>query len=635
MKKSLLFAISLVFVLAFSFACFAEYYGNPIDSGSCGKDGDNVVWTMYDSGTLVISGQGEMRDDYSDYYWWDNSAIYDYRCYFNTMSYNTNNSRGILIKKIIIEEGVTSIGAGSFWGYLNEGMIIEVYIPDSVKKIGDYAFYNMPVRVEKISNNLEQVGKSVFSFDKTVSKFWTQDPSGLIYIGNALIGYKSSVNNEDVNLYINDGTIAISSDTFGKNSNIRNIYIPKTVKELDRNIFTLLEKATVSIDLNNPYMCVDEYGVIYNADKTKLIAAPANLYYGAYVIPDTVIEICDGAFYGSKQLYSVQIDSSVKKIGKHAFYDCDSLSSVTIPGNVEIVDCYAFCNCDNLERVNLLYGVEYLYDGCFSSCKKLSEINLPNSLKSVARASFSHLPSLKEIDIPESVSKFIVFYSGTDVPAPVFGGCTSLETVYLSKIYSYDRLLMSRYFCKHAGDYVYPNLKNVYVKNLSSEEILEISNDIINTNNNNDYYRDMFPAKPKFLPIYVGSKINSYLNTDIVARIDGTPIRSYNIDGYTVIIAEDLKNYGFNVNFDNEKRILYVDDVKGEITSTYTDSAFSGKVGDVAGDVLYTDIDTYVNGLPVKSYNIGGLTAIYISDLQCFGSVVWNENERTICLTRS
>lgn len=33
-----------------------------VDSGSCGKNGDNVTWKLTSEGTLTISGTGDMAD---------------------------------------------------------------------------------------------------------------------------------------------------------------------------------------------------------------------------------------------------------------------------------------------------------------------------------------------------------------------------------------------------------------------------------------------------------------------------------------------------------------------------------------------------------------------------------------------
>ena len=55
-------------------------------------EGDNLTWTLYDNGTLTISGSGAMKD-YS----------YDSPAYGNSK-----------IKKVVIENGVTSIGYYAF-----------------------------------------------------------------------------------------------------------------------------------------------------------------------------------------------------------------------------------------------------------------------------------------------------------------------------------------------------------------------------------------------------------------------------------------------------------------------------------------------------------------------------------------
>lgn len=66
----------------------------PVQSGKCG---DNVNYVLDDNGTLIISGTGPM-ENYSD--------LDDYRDpWFQSRS---------TIKKIVIENGVTSIGHGAF-----------------------------------------------------------------------------------------------------------------------------------------------------------------------------------------------------------------------------------------------------------------------------------------------------------------------------------------------------------------------------------------------------------------------------------------------------------------------------------------------------------------------------------------
>lgn len=57
----------------------------------------------------------------------------------------------------------------------------------------------------------------------------------------------------------------------------------------------------------------------------------------------------------------------------------------------------------------------------------------------------------------------------------------------------------------------------------------------------------------------IGDLIGKVLYTDIVTILDGKPISSVNIGGRTAIIVEDLKDYGYNVTWDEDKRILDVE----------------------------------------------------------------------------
>ena len=133
----------------------------------------------------------------------------------------------------------------------------------------------------------------------------------------------------------------------------------------------------------------------------------------------------------------------------------------------------------------------------------------------------------------------------------------------------------------------------------------------------------------------IGDIINYTLYTDIVASINNYNIESFNIDGYTAVVAEDLRNYGFNVNYVENRRALYIERSSSDvITSTYeAPEADKSKVGKKVHNVLYTDIVTYINGKKVTSYNINGRTIIYFDDLKVFGSVTYNNSTRKIDLT--
>ena len=113
-------------------------------SGTCG---DNVYWS-FSNGTLTISGSGKM---------------YDYSASDNT-SFNTTapwgNHRDYQIKKVIIAQGVSSIGVRAFSGCTS---LTSVTIPNSVTSIGSFAFfkcYNLTSIT--IPNSVTSIGNGAF-----------------------------------------------------------------------------------------------------------------------------------------------------------------------------------------------------------------------------------------------------------------------------------------------------------------------------------------------------------------------------------------------------------------------------------------------------------------------------------------
>lgn len=121
--------------------------------------------------------------------------------------------------------------------------------------------------------------------------------------------------------------------------------------------------------------------------------------------------------------------------------------------------------------------------------------------------------------------------------------------------------------------------------------------------------------------------------TDIAAYINHYPITSYNINDYTVVVAEDLQNYGFDVEWNGTDRTLSIKRNKWyEIKPSGQVYKYSSKLGQNSYPYLETDIVTYVNGQKVDSFNIGGKTCIYLDALSSYGEVVWVPEIRALKL---
>lgn len=80
------------------------------------------------------------------------------------------------------------------------------------------------------------------------------------------------------------------------------------------------------------------------------------------------------AFSGNKQITSVTIPDSVKKIGAEAFLDCSSIKSVTIPSGVQEIEPLAFANCTSLTEITFKCSFKTLAigQGAFNGCTKVN-----------------------------------------------------------------------------------------------------------------------------------------------------------------------------------------------------------------------------------------------------------------------
>ncbi|MCD8048923.1 MAG: leucine-rich repeat protein, partial [Clostridia bacterium] len=112
-----------------------------IDYGVCG---DNLTWVFDSEYVLTISGTGEM---------------YDYLSADNIVE---SPWLGWIVKKAVIEEGVTSIGSGAFAG---QASLTEVEMPTTLTQIGKYAFYKCnALETFAIPDTVTQIDEGAFSY---------------------------------------------------------------------------------------------------------------------------------------------------------------------------------------------------------------------------------------------------------------------------------------------------------------------------------------------------------------------------------------------------------------------------------------------------------------------------------------
>ena len=136
-------------------------------------------------------------------------------------------------------------------------------------------------------------------------------------------------------------------------------------------------------------------------------------------IPSSVTKIGQKAFYGQTSLRSVMIPS-VTEIGDSAFMNCTSLVAAGLKDCKKIGD-HAFENCVNLD-VALPDSITDIGTSAFANCSKMSS-DMPSSLKTIGTSAFQNCTAMKRVILPNSV---------TELGAYAFAGCTGISQLVLS-----------------------------------------------------------------------------------------------------------------------------------------------------------------------------------------------------------
>lgn len=127
--------------------------------------------------------------------------------------------------------------------------------------------------------------------------------------------------------------------------------------------------------------------------------------------------------------------------------------------------------------------------------------------------------------------------------------------------------------------------------------------------------------------------IDAVYSTDIGVLIDDQPIKAFNINGNMYIIAEELRSYGFDADWNEADRTLKISR-NGELARTSLDIAdINIKKADMPVnqklyDVYSTDIKTYVADSMVDACAIDGQTMIKVRELERYGTVSYDDTAR-------
>lgn len=321
------------------------------------------------------------------------------------------------IPEVYNNEYVLEIADGAFF---ENDTIVEVNIPNGIKRIGDCAFYKCENLKEiSLGSDIEEIGSNAFSHCYAVQNLYY----------NARCLYRCGDKIFDL----------LGENSYGVAGNGLNVTIGTATTRIEERLFETSHIFTLNFEEDSHCNYIGGYA--FHSTAIEELKLPDSLVYieeGAFeastnlrsvFIPSNVKCIYGSAFGWCHNLETIMFakDSKLEIIGSNAFEHC-KFTKIVLPDNVQslglntFADCYylteiaipdsvqgklendIFNGCTNLQSVIIGNGITEIGTGAFANCSNLQNLVVGNSVERIGRGSFLMTLNLKEIHIPSSVT---------------------------------------------------------------------------------------------------------------------------------------------------------------------------------------------------------------------------------------
>ena len=288
------------------------------------------------------------------------------------------------------------------------GALTRVVFPKNVSEVSSYAFQScgklQSVELHNVAGSIKQnafidcasmKNLSIGCIDGNIERDAFKNCSALetIAVGEMkgnLNDYALNYCNKLTSVEFGKGPAIIGSRIFEHSPNVKSFVAGEGTVEVKSYAFSS----------SYPYYQSKNLATVVMPSTLKKIGASAFeecTSLSNFVMPENVNSIGSRAFYSCSSLTEMVLADSVKAIGNETFRGCSSLKSVEFPKDLLTIDANAFDGCRSLEIVKLPPTLTALSDNTFSNCAALVEIRIPSSLRTIGNGAFAGCNKLNSV----------------------------------------------------------------------------------------------------------------------------------------------------------------------------------------------------------------------------------------------
>lgn len=283
-----------------------------------------------------------------------------------------------------LPNSLTTLGGGAV-GYCLQNLKI------SCKNIGSWFGWTETLKKVVIGEGVESIGEKAFLGCSALTSLTI--PNTVTGIGESAFQSCSSL----PSVTIPDGVTSIGFRAFSGCSALTSVSIPGSVKTIDVEAFSGTSLSSIVL----PEGVTSLGNNCFNSDKLTYAELPnslttlggGSLGYSLTNLKISSSEIGPSWFKWMTSLKEVVLGEGVSTIGSEAFSGCSGITSLSLPNTVTSIEDYAFCGC-NIPSVTIPENVSYMGKNCFADCTSLKTV--VSKMENVIEGSFFNGIPIKE-----------------------------------------------------------------------------------------------------------------------------------------------------------------------------------------------------------------------------------------------